>query len=127
MGFPGGSVVKNLPANAGDTGSVPESGRSPGEGNGNPLQPVFLPGKSCGQRSLVGYSHGVAEELDRTEWLSNNKEINALGSVTEFEGEAVSKLLSFLAAVSGCHVSTQEEQVVRVMLGIPWELPFEGV
>jgi len=38
MGFPGGSVVKNLPANAGVTGSIPGSGRSPGEGNGNPLQ-----------------------------------------------------------------------------------------
>ena len=36
-GFPGGSVVKNLPANAGDMGSIPESGRSPGAGNGNPL------------------------------------------------------------------------------------------
>ena len=36
-GFPGGSV-KNLPANAGDTGSIPGLGRSPGEGNGNPLQ-----------------------------------------------------------------------------------------
>ena len=33
-----GSVVKNLPANAGAMGSIPESGRSPGEGNGNPLQ-----------------------------------------------------------------------------------------
>ncbi len=31
-------VVKNLPANAGDVGSIPGSGRSPGEGNGNPLQ-----------------------------------------------------------------------------------------
>ena len=38
MGFPGGSVVKNPPANAGDTISIPGSGRSPGEGNGNPLQ-----------------------------------------------------------------------------------------
>ena len=38
MGFPGGSVVKNPPANAGDAGSIPGSGRSPGEGNGNPLQ-----------------------------------------------------------------------------------------
>ena len=38
MGFPGGSVVKNLPANAGDMGSVLGSGRPPGEGNGNPLQ-----------------------------------------------------------------------------------------
>ena len=37
-GFPGGSVVKNSPANVGDTGSVPVSGRSPGEGKGNPLQ-----------------------------------------------------------------------------------------
>ena len=36
-GFPGGSVVKNPPADAGGTGSIPGSGRSPGEGNGNPL------------------------------------------------------------------------------------------
>ena len=35
---PGCSVVKNPPANAGDAGSIPGSGRSPGEGNGNPLQ-----------------------------------------------------------------------------------------
>ena len=41
MGFPGGSVVKNLPANAGaagDVGLIPGSGRAPGGGNGNPLQ-----------------------------------------------------------------------------------------
>ena len=38
MGFPGGSVVKNLPANAGDLGLIPGLGRSPGEGNGNSLQ-----------------------------------------------------------------------------------------
>ena len=40
-GFPGGSVVKNLPANAGDAGDmglIPGSGRSPRGGNGNPLQ-----------------------------------------------------------------------------------------
>ena len=67
-GFPGGSVVKNPPANAGDAGSIPGWGRSPGEGNGNPLQfsffffffptltPVFLTGKSHGQRSLAGYN-----------------------------------------------------------------------
>ena len=38
VGFPSGSVVMNLPANAGDVGSIPGSGRSPGEGDGNPLQ-----------------------------------------------------------------------------------------
>ena len=40
--FPGGSVVKNPPANAGDLGSIPWLGRSPGGGNGNPLQYSFL-------------------------------------------------------------------------------------
>ena len=50
--FPGGSVVKNLPASAGDMSLIPGSGRSPGEGNGT--TPAFLPGKSRGQRSLVG-------------------------------------------------------------------------
>ena len=41
MGFPGGSVVKNPPGDvgaAGDAGSIPGLGRSPGKGNGNPLQ-----------------------------------------------------------------------------------------
>ena len=37
-GFPGGSAVENPPANAGDAGSIPGSGRSPGERNGNTLQ-----------------------------------------------------------------------------------------
>ena len=38
MGFPGGAVVKNLPAHAEGRGSIPGSGRSPEGGNGNPLQ-----------------------------------------------------------------------------------------
>ena len=49
MGFPGGPVVKNLPASAGhrgDVGSIPEWGRSPEGGNGNPLQ------YSCGENSM---------------------------------------------------------------------------
>ena len=55
MGFPGGSVVKNLPPKAGNPGLIPGLGRSPREGNSNPLQ-VVLPGKSQEQRSLAGYS-----------------------------------------------------------------------
>ena len=42
MDFPDGSVVKNLPAIAGDTGTIPGSGRSPGEGNGPLLQYSYL-------------------------------------------------------------------------------------
>ena len=41
-GFPGDSVVKNLPANAGGMGLIPGSGRSPGWGNGTPLQYSYL-------------------------------------------------------------------------------------
>ena len=59
-------MVKNPPAKAGDAreaGSIPGSGRSRGEGNGNPLQ-SSLPGKSHGQRSLVGYSPWDRRESD---------------------------------------------------------------
>ena len=42
MGFPGGLVVKNLPAKAEDLGLIPGLGRSPGEGNGNPLRYSWL-------------------------------------------------------------------------------------
>ena len=52
--LPCGSVVKNPPANAGDTSLIPWSGRSPGEGNGNPLQYSCL--ENQWTRSLVGYS-----------------------------------------------------------------------
>ena len=59
-------VVKNQPANAGEAGKIPGSGRYPGEGNGNPLQ-YFLPGKSHGQRSLAGYSPWGHKESDMTD------------------------------------------------------------
>ena len=59
-------MVKNLPANAGDAGSIPGSGRSPGGGHGNPLHGIF-PAKSHGQRSLVGYRPWGCKESDTTE------------------------------------------------------------
>jgi len=60
-------VVKNLPASAGDigdSGSIFGLGRYPGGGYGN--KPVFLPGKSHGQRSLAGNSPWGHKELDTT-------------------------------------------------------------
>ena len=68
MGFPGGSVVKILPANAGDAGdmdSILGLGRFPGGGNGNLLQYSCLENPH-GQRSLLGYSPWGHKELDRT-------------------------------------------------------------
>ena len=61
-------MVKSLPANAGDkrdAGSIPTSGRSSGGGYGNPT-PIFLPGESHGQRSLVGYTPWGHKESDTT-------------------------------------------------------------
>ena len=54
-GFQGGSAVKNPPASAGDMGSIPGPGRFHWRRKWQPTT-VFLPGKSHGQRSLVGYS-----------------------------------------------------------------------
>ena len=58
MSFPGGPVVKDVPTSARDVGSVPGSGGSLGEGNGNPLQYSCLQ-NSMDKRSLLGYIHGV--------------------------------------------------------------------
>ena len=97
MGFPGGSDGKASACNAGDLGLISVSGRSPEEGNGNPLQsmeplrvghdwatslsfftlmqwrrkwqhtPVFLPGESQGQRSLLGCRLWGRTESDMTD------------------------------------------------------------
>ena len=66
MGFPGGSDGKELACNAGDLGLISELGRSPGGGQGNPLQYSCLENPH-GQRSLVGYSPWGCKELDTTE------------------------------------------------------------
>ena len=52
-GFPGGLDGKASACNAGDQGSIPGSGRYPGEGNGNPLQHSCL---ESPMRSLIGYN-----------------------------------------------------------------------
>ena len=62
-------MVKNPPTNAGDASLIPGSGRSPREW---PPTPVFLPGKSHGQRNLAGSSPQGHKESDMTERLNNN-------------------------------------------------------
>ena len=68
MIFPGGSDGKASAYNAGDLGSIPESGRSPGEGNGNPLQYSCLENPMDGG-TWLGYSPWGHKELDTTEQL----------------------------------------------------------
>ena len=67
--FPGGAVVKNLPANAGDMGPIPESGRSPGEGNGNPRQYSCLENamdRGAYQATLHGVTKSRTQFSDQT-------------------------------------------------------------
>ena len=65
-GFPGGSDSKESTCNMGDLGSIPELGRFPGGGHGNPPQYSCLENPH-GQRSLAGCSPWGYEELDMTE------------------------------------------------------------
>ena len=65
-GFPGATVVKNPPTNPGDAGFIPESGRCPGVGNGNPLQYPCLE-NPMDRGAWWAIVHGVAKELDMTE------------------------------------------------------------
>ena len=70
-GLPGSSVLKNLPANLGDLGLIPASGRSPAEGNGNPFQYSYL-GNPIDRGAWLATVHEVTKRLDTTEGVNNN-------------------------------------------------------
>ena len=72
-GFPGGSEVKVSACNAGDLGSIPGSGRSPGEGNGNPLQE-----NPMDEGTWWATVHGVAKSQTRLSDLTFTFHFHAL-------------------------------------------------
>ena len=79
MGFPVGSVLKNPPAKAGDMGSISDSGRFSGGGNGNPIQYSCL-GNAKDRDAWWATVHGVTEELDTAYRLNNNNHLHSDGS-----------------------------------------------
>ena len=81
-GFPGGSAVKNLPANAGDVNSIPGSGGSPEVRKWHPTL-VFLSGKFHGQRSLAEYGSWGHKESATTEQSSTKLFLRQGKSVSE--------------------------------------------
>ena len=109
--FPCGSEVKASASNARDPGSIPGSGRSPGEVNGNPT-PVFLPGESHGQKSLVGYSPWGRKESDTTERLH---------SLTDL-GSSSFSVLSFCLFILFIGFSRQE-----YWSGLPFPSPVDHI
>ena len=71
-GFPGGSVVKNPPANAGDVGSIPVLGRSPGDGNDNPFQDSCL-GNPMDRGAWQDTVHWVTKSSTQlSDWNNNS-------------------------------------------------------
>ena len=76
MGFQDGSVIKNPPASAADTGLIPGSRRSPGEGNGNPLQYSFL-GNPMDRGAWQTIVDEVAKGSDTTERLNDKQQLKS--------------------------------------------------
>ena len=68
LGFPGGSDGKESTCNVGDLGSIPDLGRSPGQGNGNPLQ-YFCLENSMDRGAWLATVHGVKNESDTTLYI----------------------------------------------------------
>ena len=90
LGFSGVSVGKDPPANTRDAGLIPGSGKSPGEGNGNPLQYSCL-GNPMDTGAWGAIVYGVTKELDMTQKLNNN---NACHWLPSFGGRRTSPLRS---------------------------------
>ena len=81
--FPGGSMVKNPPTNAGDMGSIPGLGRSPGIGNSNLLQDSCL-GNPMDIGAWQAIVHGVTKEPNTTEHARKQHTINVKAQGEQF-------------------------------------------
>ena len=93
MGFPGASDSKESACIAGDPGSIPESERSPGEGNGNPLQYSYLE-NFMDRGAWRDTVPGAAKELDTTELVNTHKVENSNCSLREGEMDTSKELSS---------------------------------
>ena len=88
MGFLGGSVVRDPPDNAGDLGLIPGLGRSPGEGNGSPLQYSCL-GHPMDRGAWRATVYGVTRSHTRLNMTMNTIQVNT----TEVPGSSFAKVI----------------------------------
>ena len=116
MDFPSGSVVKNLPANAGDAGSISGLGRCPGGGNGNPLQYSCLENSMDRGAWRAPWGH---KESDTTEWLTHFWG-DSLKEGYPFENEFPYWLCCGLSAWE-CSNPMWNIQIITRMYWLPWE------
>ena len=122
--FPGGSVVKTLPANARDTGLIPGSGRSPQGGNHNPLQRSCL-GNPTDRGAWRATVHGVLKDSDMTERLSNKKDGGDDGPQGLRQVEPGSSQPAGCHSLHGNGVHLKQ-RVVQIATGPGLETPSKG-
>ena len=128
MGFPGGSVVKNLPAHAGDVGLIPGLGRFPGEGNSNPLQYSCL-GNPMDRGAWQATILGVTKESDMTQQQTTHQISITARNRTESESEncsVVSDSLETPQAIQSMEFSRPEYWSVQPF-PYPGDLPNPGI
>ena len=94
MVLPSGSVVKNSPASAGDAGLIPELGRTPGEGNGNPLQYSCLENPRDGVAWWAAI-YGVAQSRTRLKRLSSSSSIQKM-TIKKMQSKTKNSLISLI-------------------------------
>ena len=98
LGFPGGSVVKNPPVNGGDACLIPESGRFPGEGNGNPLQ-YFCLENPMDRGACWAIVHRVTKSQTKLSWL-NSKDTSTSWNTSSFPQSFLSILQNHILSFS---------------------------
>ena len=109
MGLPSGSDSKACICNAGDPSSVPRSGRSPGEGHGNPLQ-YFCLGNPMNRGAWSAMVHGIKKS--HTWWATNTQ--NDL-SPTDFKRNNITGHWSWCTYIIQIVICTIEELAARVV------------
>ena len=117
MGFSGGLAVKNLFANAGDMGSIPVWGRSPGGGHGNPLQYSCLE-NSMEKRAWWAMVHGVTKSQARlSNWACTHWHVTPIVQYADAERHDFIAFAAFLhcTLLSICHMFLVKK---RVTLGL---------
>ena len=127
-GFRGGSVVKNLPANAGAAGLIPGSGRSPGGGNGNPIQ-YFSWDNPMDRGAWRATVHGVTKSQTQLKWLGTTKKKDleaclAVNSPEEFTHFTADTTFDLLSVGQNCYPRGQPSrhcgQRLEAVMGVTW-------
>ena len=125
-GLPRKLSGKESTCQAGDLGSIPGSGRSPGERNGNPLQYSCL-GNPMDRGAWRSAHHGMAKQLVTTEWLSNNKGGKECIGNNEYFLHSFS--LIFIFSIVCLHYFLKKKGKLKTNAVVGWRKlpPLEGV